>query len=371
MKVLLIGAGGYGRLHAKELLNCQRKDVVFEGIVDPYISNSPEYENIKAANIPVYDTVEAFYAEHAADLAVISTPPFLHRVQSITALSHGSAVLCEKPVAPTLEDAEAMLAAEATYGKFLAIGYQWSYSEAIQRLKKDVLGGVFGAPIFFKTMISWPRDFAYYRRGGGWGGRIEKEGVLVLDSIASNACAHYLHNMLFLLGDEMNQSARADFVEAECFRANDIETFDTCTIRVHAKGVPMLFVASHAAKETKNPAFVYRFENAEVRFCEEERIIRAVFNDGREVVYGDPFQNDFKKLWDCVDAVQNKTVPICTVKTAMEHTKLIGMLHETAQFKAFDRERIALTENEDGVFVKGLFEELARAYDEEKLFSEL
>ena len=371
MKVLLVGAGGYGRLHARELLQNQRADVVWEGVVDPYIANSPEYENIMAAKIPVYNTMEEFYQGHKADLAVISTPPFLHREQSITALSHGSSVLCEKPVAPTVEDAEAMLAAETAYGKFIAIGYQWSYSEAIQKLKKDVLAGVFGRPVFFKTMISWPRDFAYYSRGGGWGGRIEKNGVLVLDSIASNACAHYLHNMLFLLGDDMNQSARADSVEAECFRANEIETFDTCTLRVHAKGAPMLFVASHAAKETKNPMFVYRFEKGEVRFSEEERIIRAVFHDGREVIYGDPFQNDFKKLWDCVDAVQNKTVPICTVKTAMAHTELIGMLHKTASFKPFDRERIALTENGGGVFVKGLFEELARAYDEEKLFSEL
>ena len=55
----------------------------------------------------------------------------------------------------------------------------------------------------------------------------------------------------------------------------------------------------------------------------------------------------------------------------MAHTELIGMLHKTASFKPFDRERIALTENGGGVFVKGLFEELARAYDEEKLFSEL
>ena len=371
MKILLVGAGGYGTLYVRELLKNQRADVIWEGIVDPFVKSSAEYESIVASGVPVYDTMEEFYACHEADLVLISTPPFLHREQSIKALSHGASVLCEKPAAPTLCEVEEMLAAEKKYGRFIGIGYQWSYSEGIQRLKRDILDGVLGKPIAFKTMISWPRDFAYYRRGGGWGGRVEKDGIRVLDSIASNACAHYLHNMLFLLGDEMGLSAKAESVEGDCLRANEIETFDTCTIRVYAKGVPLLFVASHAAKERRDPRFVYRFENAAVHFSEEDRTIRAIFNDGREVVYGNPFANDFKKIWDCVDAVQKGAFPICTVKTAMEHTALIGMIHEKLEFYDFDRSRVSLTENEGGVYVKGLYEELLRAYDEEKLLCEL
>jgi hypothetical protein len=77
-------------------------------------------------------------------------------------------------------------------------------------------------------MIQWPRSRSYYRRGGGWGGRIEMNGVPVYDSIAANACAHYLHNMLFVLGDAPDESAVPLRVEAECLRANDIENFDTC-----------------------------------------------------------------------------------------------------------------------------------------------
>jgi len=56
--------------------------------------------------------MENFYNEHEADLAIISTPPFLHCKQSVYALSKGSYVLCEKPIAPTVEDAEAMIEAE-------------------------------------------------------------------------------------------------------------------------------------------------------------------------------------------------------------------------------------------------------------------
>ena len=371
MKILLVGAGGYGTFYVQELLKNQREDVSWEGIVDPYIANASEYENIKAAKIPVYNTMEEFYAQHDADLVLISTPPFLHREQCIKAVKHGASVLCEKPAAPTLGEAEQMLEAERESGRFIAIGYQWSFSPAIQKLKRDILDGVLGAPVFFKTLISWPRNFAYYRRGGGWGGRIAKDGITVLDSIASNACAHYLHNMLFLVGEEMNKSARAESVEGDCLRANEIETFDTCTIRVRAKGVPMLFVASHAAEAAKNPSFIYRFEKAEVRFSEEDGVIRAIFSDGREICYGNPFENNFRKIWDCVEALKAGTRPICTVETAMEHTALIGMLHEKLEYRDFDKSRVTLNEKEDGLCVKGLYEELLRAYGEEKLLSEL
>jgi predicted dehydrogenase len=265
-----------------------------------------------------------------------------------------------------------MLEAEKKYGRFIAIGYQWSFSDAIQALKKDILAGVLGAPISFKTAISWPRNFAYFRRGSGWAGKIEKDGVTILDSIASNACAHYLHNMLFLLGEQMGESAYVDTLEADCFRANDIETFDTCTLRGRVRDVPIYFAATHAAECNRNPAFVYRFENAVVTFTEDaEAVIRAKFNDGREVLYGNPFADEFKKLLDCVDAVQKGKRPICTVKTAMAHTALIAKLHESTEYRPFPSEDILLNAKADGVYVKGLLEKMYRAYEEEKLLSEL
>ena len=370
MNILLVGAGGYGALYAKELLNPPRSDIKLEGIVDPYVSASSMYKDILAQQIPVYDTIDAFYAEHHAELAIISTPPFLHCEQSISALKHGSYVLCEKPVAPTLDEANRMMLAEKEYGKFIAIGYQWSFSDAIRELKQDILSGKLGAPIAMKTAISWPRNFAYYRRGGGWAGKIEKNGAIILDSIASNACAHYLHNMLFLLGQSPDESASADEMEADCLRANDIETFDTCSIRARVSGIPIYFIASHATERIKNPEFVYTFQNATVCYKEELGTIMATFSDGTQKNYGNPFADTFQKLWNTVDAIRNQTTPICTVKTAMAHTDFINRLHATASYIPFDKELIAITENGEGIYVKGLFERLYRAYDSAQLFSE-
>ena len=124
MKLLLVGAGGYGATYLKPLLDGLYPDAVIEGIVDPFVSASALYERIKTAGIALYDAMEDFYQNHSADLAVISTPTYLHCEQCICALAHGSHVLCEKPAAPTASEVQEMMKAERTYRRFIAIGFQ-------------------------------------------------------------------------------------------------------------------------------------------------------------------------------------------------------------------------------------------------------
>ena len=230
MKVLLVGANGYGANFLKPLFALHNEGIItFEGIVTR--SAFPMQEDLQAAGIPAYKTLDAFYQEHAADLAVISTPSFLHREQSVFCVEHGTNVLCEKPAAPTVADVEAMIDAENRTGKFIAIGYQRCYDKAILRLKQDIVNGVLGKPISAKAMHSGPRNLNYYSRGGGYAGNVmTKDGKIILDSPVANACAHYVQEMLFLLGDTMDTSAEPTLVQGECYRANDITNFDTCCL---------------------------------------------------------------------------------------------------------------------------------------------
>ncbi len=372
MKILLVGVGGYGAGYVTSLLNCTDPSVVFEGAVDPYFLASPKKQAIEDAGIPVYDTMEEFYRLHNADLAIICTPPFLHREQSIYALSHGSYVLCEKPIAPTLEEAEEMMRAEEKYGKWIAIGFQWSFIEAMRDLKADILSGVLGKPISFKIATSWPRGLSYYSKERGWNGRIAKDGITILDSIASNACAHFLHNMLFLVGEGMDECADAEQLSVECYRANDIETFDTCSVKMTAKGVPMYLIASHAAEKRKDPEFLYLFENAEVRYSQSEGTdIIATFKDGTVKNYGDPFRDRYVAVWHCIDDIRGGSVPICTVKAAMPHIRLVKRIYDTATVKEFPSELIGFNEAERRVFIKGLYDLMYRAYDKTAMLSEM
>ena len=368
MKILLVGAGGYGAGYVSALLDAADPTVVFEGVVDHCIDASQKKDDIIAAGVPVYSTMDDFYREHTADLAIICTPPFLHREHSIRALKHGSYVMCEKPVAPTVEDAEEMLRAEEEYGRWIAIGYQWSFSEQIQDIKRDILNGRLGKPISLKCAISWPRGLDYYSRGSGWAGRISKDGVMMLDSIASNACAHYIHNMLFLLGESMDESAEVDEVEGACLRANNIESFDTCTLKMKVGGADLYIAASHAAEKERWPEFVYKFENATLTYVEDEGgEVVATMADGTKRSYGILPKHTKAKVWDCVKAIREGKTPICTVKTALPHTRVIRSVFDKIEIKNFPSELVAFNESARQVYVRGLYEKMYGAYETESI----
>ena len=98
-----------------------------------------------------------------------------------------------------MQDVDAMIAADSQAAGFCAIGFQWSFSSAIQALKHDILAGRWGAMRQMKTIIGWPRSHAYYGRND-WAGQIRSAtGQLVLDSPIANATAHFLHNCFMCL----------------------------------------------------------------------------------------------------------------------------------------------------------------------------
>ncbi len=369
MKILLVGTGGFAAGYIKKLLENTDETVVWAGAVDPFITEENR-QLLTERNIPIYSSMEEYYVNQTADLTIICTPTYLHKEQCIYALSKGSHVLCEKPVAPTEAEGREMMAAEETYGRFIAIGFQWSFCQAILGLKKDILAGTFGKPLSLKTVIAWPRDLKYYGRSTGWAGSIMRNGHLVLDSIASNACAHYLHNMLFMLGGAMDESATVSRVEGECLRANAIENFDTCTLKMETDdGVKLYFAASHAVEQQRTPIFEYRFEKATVRYAAgKEATIWAEFADGTVKDYGVPaHSSDFSKLWECVKAVRQGVRPACTVKTALPHTMCIEKLYRQIPVEAFAKERVVYNEEKNRMEVPGLFDRLYRAYETEEL----
>lgn len=377
LRVALVGIGGYGQVYLKKLLN-DHPDFPGELIagIDPFAKNSFMYQQLLNAGIPIFDTLEEFYANAQADLVIIASPIHFHKKQAIYCMEHGSHVLCEKPVCATIDDAIEMMRVRDKMGKLLAIGYQWSFSDAIQQLKRDVLSNLYGKLIRMKTIVLWPRDFAYYHRGIGWAGKkTTGHGDWILDSVASNATAHYLHNMLYVAGDRIDTSVKIDSIEVETYRAYPIEMFDTCALRAKTvNGVEMLYLVSHAiAKENnRGPEFIYEFEKGKVWAEKQDGKINILGEDeyGNRIEYGDPNADDTLKLKWMADAIlENRPIP-CSVETACEHTKCLNRVSELipdAPF--FPNERIIRTEI--SIHCADLADVMAHCYDIWKLPGEL
>lgn len=366
VSLLIVGAGGYGNNYLRDIFsNMDSERFEIKGVVDPNPSSCKYLEELNNLNVPFYSSIEEFYAVDTADLAVISSPIQYHAYQSCYALEHGSNVLCEKPICAVIQDALRMIEARDKSGKFLAVGYQWSFEDSIIELKKDIMKGKLGSPKRLKTLVLWPRNKKYYNRSG-WAGKLkDNHGNWILDSVANNATAHYLHNMFFVLGDRLDTSTYPVRVKAELYRANKIENFDTCAIRAFTENeVEILYYATHAVKDIKGPIFQFEFEKGVVNYGEDQTI-HATFSDGAKKVYGSPFSSRSKKLWACIDAaagVENNIT--CKAETAIPHLICINGCQESMpQIENFPTDIVKIDTDNEVTWVEGLFEILNRCYD--------
>ncbi len=379
ISVLLAGTGGFAGLYVEELLHAGRaQQFQLVGAVDPYADQNPYGRQLMDMGIPVYDTVEEFYRAQRAELAFIVTPICLHAHQVEYCMEHGSDVLCEKPICASMQEAQAMMASRDRTGRKLGIGFQWSFSEGILKLKKDIMAGVYGKIRRIRTIVYFPRNLDYYHRGTGWAGKRRLEtGEWLLDSVASNAAAHYLHNMLFLTGERMDRSAEVREIEAEVYRANPIEMFDTCALRLQTgKGEELLFYATHAVpyEEERGPEFIIEGEKGRVvmrsRGGEESMIGET--EKGERIPYMNPGADNMKKLYTMGEAVRMGKEAPCTAETALPHLKCICALNEAfPETPKFPKEYIRYNEKKRQYTCEGLGAALDSCWLQGKLPGEM
>lgn len=344
--VILAGFNGYGKFYADTLIqNPHRLEYTFRAVIDPFLREEDKAA-LAGLHIPCFDGLDAFYGDGSAALAIISAPIHLHRPMCETAVRNGSAVLCEKPAAARLSELLEMHEYETRYQKDIFIGFQWSFADPVLQLKRDLLRGAYGRVLSGKAIVLWNRDVSYYNRSTGWAGkRRSKDGAYVYDSVASNATAHYLNNLLFLLGDRMDAAAEVAGIQADCRKANPIETFDTCVIKTRtAKEQPLLFIASHAADRNIDPIFEIVCEKAVITcdFSKEHGRLSAKLPDGTSKHYGalNTPEQEQKKIVNTIrwlGGAPGAEKPVSTVMTTRPFAGVIDYIFETVEFKAFDQ----------------------------------
>src|SRR3954453_13359582 len=97
----VIGCGGFG-LYALQQF-AQIPGVKLTGMAGTHREAAPAAA--RRFGIPDIEDIDTPLAPDDADLIYIATPPFLHHPQAIAALEAGKHVICEKPLAMTLEQA--------------------------------------------------------------------------------------------------------------------------------------------------------------------------------------------------------------------------------------------------------------------------
>jgi predicted dehydrogenase len=268
----VVGMGGYAA-RILDLLLRQEGNSDHPPRVVAVTSSAPQRHpelatRLQAHGVAIAPSFEALLARQDVEAVWLPVPIDLHLPFLRQALAAGKPVLCEKPVAGCVDDCDRMIEIRDAQPLPVAIGYQDIYEPSTTALKRHILAGELGAITSVTLCGVWPRDSFYYGRAD-WSGRLRRNGVWVLDSPVQNALNHFINLTLFLLGPTPAHSALPVVVEAELYRANDIENYDTASLRLRLDcGTTFLVLVTHAAQSTIHPVIRLSGESgwAEWRF---------------------------------------------------------------------------------------------------------
>lgn len=136
----LIGCGDIGRLRADALRKTPGCRLTAVADVDPRKAQEVAGTSGAAALADWRDLVR----RPDVDAVIVSTPPHLHAEMTIAALDQGKHVLCEKPLARTLQECRAMVAAAERSGRRLATGFNYRFYPSFALAKRLVDEGAIG-----------------------------------------------------------------------------------------------------------------------------------------------------------------------------------------------------------------------------------
>jgi predicted dehydrogenase len=192
LRTALVGCGKVGHLHAAALQSLPESEFV------AVCARSPEKARAFAEKYHVapFTDVSGMIAGKKVDALLVCTPHPEHAAPTIAAARAGVAVLVEKPLASSLADCDAMLAAARDGKTVIGTICQRRFYPPCQRIHQAIRAGKLGKPVLGTAAIFGWRDEAYYRSDpwrGSW--KLEGGGVLV------NQSPHQLDLLIWYLGE--------------------------------------------------------------------------------------------------------------------------------------------------------------------------
>ncbi|REJ08855.1 Gfo/Idh/MocA family protein [Halobacillus trueperi] len=190
LKMGIIGVGGIAQgRHIPSFLDLKDK-VELAAVQD--VNEERAEEVAEAHQVPyVFKDYKDMFSK--VDAVTICTPNKFHAEISIAALEAGVHVLCEKPMAITTEECEAMMKAAEKNDRLLSIAYHYRYTPEAQLAKKAILNNEIGDPLV--TRVQAMRR----RKVPGWGVFTNKD-LQGGGSLIDFGC-HLLDLALWLLDD--------------------------------------------------------------------------------------------------------------------------------------------------------------------------
>jgi predicted dehydrogenase len=254
LKIALIGAGAIANTHIESLMKF-RAQCQITALAEPVPGKAQEKVERFGLQAAIYKDYEDLLVNEALDLAIVLTPPFAHSEISVAALNCGVNVLVEKPMATSLDECDAMIAAAERNGKLLSIMAPNRFTTPFQKLKAALESGLAGKILHVQVDSLWWRGQNYYDLW--WRGSWEKEG----GGCTLNHAIHHIDLLTWLAGVPVEvQSVIANINHPN----SEVEDFSTSVLR-YENGLIGQITAS-LVHHGENHRLVFQGENASIAF---------------------------------------------------------------------------------------------------------
>jgi predicted dehydrogenase len=143
---------------------------------------------------------ETLVTDPGIDAVIVATPNALHAPQALTAIEAGKAVLVDKPMATTVAEGEAMVAAAEAAGVELLVGHMWRYRDEVRALRDRVAAGDLGRIVRthgYGVHAGWGPSGWFTDPALAGGGALIDMGIHAIDTVR------------YLLGDPLPARVRA------------------------------------------------------------------------------------------------------------------------------------------------------------------
>ncbi|MEH7179868.1 Gfo/Idh/MocA family protein [Neobacillus vireti] len=202
--------------------------------------------------VKAYTNYEELISSGSVDAISVCTPNYLHAPISIAALNAGIHVLCEKPMATSKKEAEAMIAASKESGKKLMIGHNQRFVPSHQRARKLIEDGEIGKIYSFRTAFGHRGPEGWSVEGKeGWFFQKEKAFVGAMGDLG----VHKTDLLRYVLGEEITEVG--SFVETSAKDFADVDDNAVCVLKTESGIIGTLAASWAYVSKEDNSTIIY------------------------------------------------------------------------------------------------------------------